>query len=432
MDTFGCRLISQLVGTSKFKSRFQTPYCDDDGGENSNTNNTHNIHTSHTSHNIHHNNVVQFYWRTKCFQKVHDTKTKEDDDGPHHDARHVYFVDVTVEFTFESVNATKVNNNNKDDNNHNITITHHHQQQQQQYQIRPKVNTQFGALIQRRSSYNTPHNYDGSGGSGYGGSGEYIQTNIMNKQQMQQYANDIRIDLDDTGPIEMANILAKALLSFHHQQERSLLKTTMKNDQIKIHHLDLMEDGYIHFGNNNNKTTTSATSNPKDGIIGKMALAMLLNNLKCADDNDNDTVAGHNNDDENNTIVYNNSNDPVTILEKWWNHQVQRLLKRVVQEKEKEKRKGANAAIDSVTDTTTTTSSLPNQNNQDNNSMVEPQHQEESSGKKTVQRTIIANTTTTKSTKKAVAGTKRKIKNAMVCTSIRKKRKKGKMIIKKK
>ena len=141
---------------------------------------------------------------------------------------HVYFLDVTVDFVKRTKDHHHHHMGHSSDSNLPTTI--------------PQIQTRFGALIKRRQrDVNSPydHEHEPTKGNEINRLGQeqereqrgenenanangthekgatYIQTNVLTREILEEYATDIRILLNDTGPIEMANILSQAFLPYN-------------------------------------------------------------------------------------------------------------------------------------------------------------------------------------------------------------------------
>jgi len=257
-------------------------------------------------------NKIPFYWRTKCSDCTTSSSTtttnNNSNNTSNHNKGHVFFLDVTVDFikTNQQNSQESIINNEKE-----VPVILNNNEYRS---CCPRIETRFGALIQRSKNilqasnldnkYN--HNVKDGGAHSAGvvdGGAMYVQSDIFTKEMLLDYAKDISIDLDDTGPIEMANTFAKALLttSTHtstctprsHNNDMLKLRTviidrndmfTVTKDRIGIYHNDFMEEGYIHFpvlSNHDNSSSSSSSSSSR--YIGQFALQMIVSNFMRSD-----------------------------------------------------------------------------------------------------------------------------------------------------
>jgi len=256
-------------------------------------------------------NKIPFYWRTKCSDCTTSSSTtttnNNSNNTSNHNKGHVFFLDVTVDFikTNQQNSQESIINNEKE-----VPVILNNNEYRS---CCPRIETRFGALIQRSKNilqasnldnkYN--HNVKDGGAHSAGvvdGGAMYVQSDIFTKEMLLDYAKDISIDLDDTGPIEMANTFAKALLttSTHtstctprsHNNDMLKLMTviidrndmfTVTKDRIGIYHNDFMEEGYIHFPVLSNHDNSSSSSSSSSRYIGQFALQMIVSNFMRSD-----------------------------------------------------------------------------------------------------------------------------------------------------
>lgn len=279
MDLFGSQLISNLIGIETFQSKLSSLSSKDGKRVIDDSN--------------------RLYWRTKVVPM--STSTEFSSSG------HVFLLDVTVEFNIKS-------------NDNDL----------------PKVLTRLGALVNRYKQKNNHNQFCDDKmidelNDDFTHSIHYIQTNVLTKETLEQYANDIQIDLTATGPTEIANILSNALLCYNHSNFTKKCKIPpalelhtacildymdndkekkgiIQKDRIAIFHLDLMEKGYIHFPYQDRLERNRS-------YIGKYAFEMIMKNYSLCDDKIINEP----------TITPNNkarSHDKTTeIFNRWWSQQ---------------------------------------------------------------------------------------------------------------
>ena len=248
MDLFGSQLISNLIGIETFQSKLSSLSSKDGKRVIDDSN--------------------RLYWRTK----VVPMSTSE-----YSPSGHVFFLDVSVEFNMKKRNDDDL----------------------------PKVQTRLGALVNRYKQNNIRDQFcddtmidDHDDDCNH--CIHYIQTNIVTKETLEKYANDIQIDMTATGPTEIANIISNALLCYNHSNftkkcdippalelhtvcildhldNDKKKKGIIQKDRIAIFHLDLMEKGYIHFPYQDRLGRNKS-------YIGKYAFEMIMKNYSLCDD----------------------------------------------------------------------------------------------------------------------------------------------------
>ncbi len=312
-DKFGSRLISQLIGLNSFQSRLLP------------------VNVDNNSSSIQNSDVTRFYWRTKCFSFPRaTTATATESNLPSSSSSlsygHVYFIDVTVDFIAKSTES------------------------------QPCIETRFGALIKRSNDNNDEKTKSNNDCQNNSRCSYYIQTDAFTKEDLDKYAQDLRIDLNETGPIQMADIISTSLHSYnnslststehHHYKKKFEIPPCMKlysvqivvptrndngdqisssadrsisriynnegpnynvdyKDRIEIYHMDLMEQGFIHFPYQNQ-------SRQMKSVIGQTAFEMMISNIHGCDQNDMSSSSKKCNTKDN------DDKTSEEILQKWW------------------------------------------------------------------------------------------------------------------
>lgn len=318
-DKFGSRLISQLIGLNTFQSKLLRVNVD-------------NINNS-SARSIQNSGVTRFYWRTKCFPfpraaTATATESNIPSSSSSFSSGHVYFLDVTVDFIAKSTESQA-----------------------------PRIETKFGTLIKRSNDNNnitkSSNDCDNNSGCSY-----YIQTDAFAKEDLDKYAQDLRIDLNETGPMEMADIMSKSLHNYnnslststeqHHYKKKCDIPPCMKlysvqiiptrndnghqisssadcsssriynnegphdnvdyKDRIGIYHMDFLEQGFIHFPYQNQ-------SRQMKSFIGQTAFEMMISNIHGCDQNDTSSSS------RNCSTKDNDDKTSEEILQTWWSHQ---------------------------------------------------------------------------------------------------------------
>jgi len=237
----------------------------------------------------------RMYWRTPI---LNSCKIDDDDDD-------IFFLDVTFDFVASSDEEWQKKLQNCD------ASTHH---SRDVTTSTPRVDVRFGILVRSHSVPNTfgDDNKGGSDNSGCAyskGCGSfYVQTDVFTKDSLEKYAGELCVDLYDTGPIGMADLMANALqsphsrtLRVHKLQERGVLSIT-----VGFFHSDLAEEGKILF------CEKRPISELLGGYSGESSLQMMLFNI---DKNKNITEPDLGKKENIDNIHENNA---MKLFHSWW------------------------------------------------------------------------------------------------------------------
>ena len=211
-------------------------------------------------------NVHKFYWRSSPFKEntLHQSSQKR-----------ILFVDVTVLFSCSDPEA-------------------------------PCIEVYFGALIQLEDMGSQNESTEAKAGAVY-----FQSKKAITLADLENYASQIQIELEDTPASGLASLVANALLSAEKNtcNENDLLEERKENRtlslSLRLHHDDLGETTLLIASGIYEKEWDRM-----DGYMGKLALDMLLYNLDSVHHKKDGSIneSGNKNDDES----------AVAMVEKWW------------------------------------------------------------------------------------------------------------------
>jgi hypothetical protein len=177
----------------------------------------------------------------------------------------------------------------------------------------PRIQVYFGALLglEDQNISNTSKQKAKAGAI-------YVQSPMAcTHVDLQTYASQLQIELEDTPPSGLANLMAKAFLSLQKNHDRhkceedgivvdeERLKDGTLNLNLVLQHEDLGQTRLL-ISNGINDSEWERT----DGYIGKVALDMFIYNLDPVNQKKEDNV--NEEDDEN------ESSSVMTMFRKWW------------------------------------------------------------------------------------------------------------------